>query len=129
MAGFSLDKLPWSAGCQGSMYPFSGTVSYHVGGLESALLLSQRILAKFHRLGLAWETSGKRALCSKKLKLVIKKSQYKTQLVFPKAHTNSSSACNPLGRTSALYGMGREFPYKGEDFAVLIWRKRNCCVL
>ncbi|WP_422822808.1 TraU family protein [Vibrio fluvialis] len=26
-----------------------------------------------------------------------------------------------------MWGAGREFPYKGEDFTYLIWRKRTCC--
>lgn len=126
---FPFDKLTWCAGCQGSLYPFTGNISNHISGVESSLLLTQRMLAKLHRLGLAWETSGERALCEKKLRTIIKKSQYKTQMTYPKASTNSRLACNPLGRTGFVWGMGREYPYKGEDFGYLIWRKRNCCLL
>ncbi len=128
-AGFPLDSLSWCAGCHGSIYPFSGTVGSHAGGVSAALLLVERMLAKHHRTGLAWETSGKRALCKKRICPVIKKTQYKTQMTYPKPHTNSKTACNPLGRTSFFWGSGREYPYKGEDFGFLIWRKRTCCML
>ncbi len=128
-AGFSLDTLSWCGGCQGSLYPFGGSISNHISGVESSLLLTQRMLAKLHRMRLAFETSGSKSICQKTVRPVIKKSQYKTQMTYPKAHTKSKNACNPLGRTSFIWGVGREFPYKGEDFGYLIWRKKNCCVL
>jgi conjugal transfer pilus assembly protein TraU len=28
-----------------------------------------------------------------------------------------------------LWGSGKEFPYQGEDFGYLVWRKRSCCLL
>lgn len=127
--GFPIDKMIYSAGCQGSMYPLTGFVDSHSSYPEAALLETQRVQAKLHRLGISPLTSGKKALCEKKVQLTIKKSQYKTQFVYPKAHTNSRTACNPFGRTSVFYASGFQFPYKGEDFAILIWRKRNCCIL
>jgi len=80
-------------------------------------------------MGLAWEPSGERALCKKRILPVIKKSQYKIQMTYPKPSTNSKTGCRPLGRTSVIWGAGREFPYKGEDFGYLVWRKRNCCLM
>ena len=32
-----------------------------------------------------------------------------------------------FGESTMLWEAGRSFPYKGEDFAYMIWRKRNCC--
>ncbi|NQY43847.1 MAG: TraU family protein, partial [Legionellales bacterium] len=125
---FPLDSLSWCAGSQGSLYGFTGHISNHNGGVEASLLLVQIMLAKLHRVGVLYETSGKKCLCEKKLRPVIKKSQYKTQMVYPKALTNSKLSCNPLGQTSMVWGAGREFPYKGEDFAYLIFQKTNCCV-
>lgn len=127
-AKFPLDSLSWCSGSQGSLYPFVGHVANHTGGVEASLLLAHRLLAKLHRLGILFETSGSKCLCEKKLRLVIKKSQYKTQMVYPKALTNSKLSCNPLGQSSVVWGAGREFPYKGEDFAYLIFTKTNCCV-
>lgn len=126
--GFPLDAMFWCAGCQGTMYPFTGTVNYHVGGVQASLLVLQRMIAKLHREFLAPVTSGEGALCDKYLSPMIKKSQYKTQMVYPIPDTKSKS-CFPLGRTETIWAAGKEFPCDGEDFGYLIWRKRNCCLL
>ena len=128
-AGFPLDPLFWCGGCQGSLYPYSGTVGSHVGEVQASLLVSQRILAKMHRVMRESITSGEEALCQPKVSPIIKKSQYKTQMVYPKPQTGGEHACSPLGRSSTLWGSGHAYPNTGEDFAYLLWRKRNCCAL
>lgn len=35
--------------------------------------------------------------------------------------------CQPYGRTTVIWGAGREIPVTGEDFAYAIFRKRDCC--
>jgi conjugal transfer pilus assembly protein TraU len=127
-AGFPMDSLFWCGGCQGSLYPFTGNNTAHIGGVQASLLLTQRMMAKLHRELLLWGTSGSQALCQKYPMPVIKKTQYKTQMTYPRPTTRGPMACNPLGRTEVIWGSGREFPYKGEDFGYLIWRKRNCCI-
>lgn len=126
-SGFSLDSLFWCGGCQGSLYPFSGTVSAHVGGVQASLLVTQRMIAKLHRQGMLKGHMGIDALCHTYPMPIIKKSQYKTQMVFPIPSTQSGQ-CHPLGRSESLWAAGKEFPYDGEDYGYLIWRKRNCCV-
>lgn len=127
-AGFPLDALFWCAGCQGSMYPFTGHVPYHIGGVQASLLLVSRMLAKMHRQGLATVTSGPEALCAKiPWSPIIKKTQYKQQMLYP-VPTTGKGGCRPLGRTSITWEGGKEKPYSGEDFGYLIWRKRNCCM-
>jgi conjugal transfer pilus assembly protein TraU len=129
------DELFWCAGCYGNIYPFSGSNSDHIGGIQSSSLLTVRILAKMHRLGLAEETStsentrlpGGGKLCRKSKALKIKKSQYKLQLTNPIPSTGDIG-CWPLGFTDTLYSSGKEYPYDGEDFGYLIWRKINCCL-
>lgn len=128
-AGFPMDALFWCGGCQGSLYPFTGNNTAHIGGVQASLLLTQRMMAKLHRELLLWGTSGSQALCQKYPMPVIKKTQYKTQMTYPRPTTRGPMACNPLGRSEVIWGSGREFPYKGEDFGYLIWRKRNCCIL
>lgn len=128
-AGFPMDALFWCGGCQGSLYPFTGNNTAHIGGVQASLLLTQRMMAKLHRELLLWGTSGSQALCQKYPMSLIKKTQYKTQMTYPRPTTRGPMACNPLGRTEIIWGSGREFPYKGEDFGYLIWRKRNCCIL
>jgi conjugal transfer pilus assembly protein TraU len=124
--GFPRDELFWCGGCQGSLYPFSGTVAAHVGGVQASLLVTQRMIAKLHRSGLLWGFKGKKAYCDKYPMPIIKKTQYKTQMVYPIPSTKKG--CYPLGRSEALWASGKEFPQKGEDFAYLIWRKRLCCL-
>lgn len=126
--GFPLEPLFWCAGCQGSMYPFTGTVSAHVGGVQASLLALQRMIFKLHREGLLWGTIGPNAWCDKYPMPVLKKSQYKTQMLYP-IPSSTNQQCHPLGRSEMLWGSGKEYPYRGEDFGYLIWRKRNCCLL
>lgn len=130
-AGFSHDFLFWCAGCQGSLYPFTGTISDHVGGVQGSLLATERMIAKLHREGLLWGYVGSDALCDKYPMPIIRKSQYKTQMVYPIPSTTTthvSKGCHPLGRSEALWATGKEYPYQGEDFGYLIWRKRSCCL-
>ncbi len=125
--GFSYDALFWCGGCQGSLYPFTGTISAHSGGVQASLLLTQRFIAKLHREGLLWGYAGLPGLCGKYPMPIIRKSQYKTQMTYPIPAT--VDGCHPLGRSDLLWSAGRNYPYKGEDFGYLIWRKRLCCVL
>ncbi len=125
---FPLDAMFWCGGCQGSLYPFTGHVPYHIGGVQASLLLVSRMLAKMHREALAVGTAGKSAMCKPYIMPVIMKSQYKQQMLYPMA-TTGKGGCRPLGRTSVSWEGGKEKPYIGEDFSYLIWRKRNCCLL
>lgn len=121
------DKLHWCAGCQGSMYPLSGHVQAHVGGVQASTLLTERMVAKFHRMGILRGTSGKEALCQPYRMRTIQKSQYRYQMTFPVPATTQPDGCKPFGHETAKWGTDREFPVDGEDFAYLVWRKRNCC--
>ena len=125
------DELFWCTGCWGNLYPWGGHNADHVGGVQSSSLLTARILAKMHRIGLAKSTStsdssinGK--LCKKQTSLKIKKSQYKLQMLYPKS-TSRNIGCWPLGMSDMLYSSFKEYPDDGQDWSYLIWRKRNCC--
>jgi conjugal transfer pilus assembly protein TraU len=124
-----LDKLFWIAGCQGSMYPLTGHVQAHVGGVQASVLLLERMTYKLHREGILWGTMGKQGLCSNYPMPVIKKSQYRYQMTYPVATTSNPGGCHPYGRSTALWEAEKEFPIQGEDFGYLVWRKRSCCAL
>jgi len=124
-AGLPLDPLFWCAGCQGGLYPFTGTVMDHNGGVMASILLIERFIAKMHREGLAVNSSDPASQCLPIPALIIKKSQYRIQMVKPIRQTKLPSL--PFGRTEALISAGKEFPIKGEDFVYQIWRKRECC--
>jgi conjugal transfer pilus assembly protein TraU len=128
-----LDSLFWCAGCLGNIYPFAGWNADHFGGVQSSSLLSIRAIAKLHRTGLAKETSTTSSavngdLCRKSRKWLIKKSQYKLQMAYPK-YKNDMFSCVPLGMSDIFYGSMKEFPIKGQDWVYILWRKTNCCAL
>ncbi|MCH9625619.1 MAG: hypothetical protein S4CHLAM123_07950 [Chlamydiales bacterium] len=120
-----LDALFWCAGCQGSLYPFTGTVAHHIGGVQASSLLVHRVLAKLHRTFLL-KGYEKEEFCQAKSMPFIKKSLYKTQLVYPIPQTKG--ACHPLGKTDLIWGAGKSYPNGGEDFVYLIWNKKQCCL-
>ena len=124
-----LDKLFWCAGCNGAMYPMNGNISAHVAPIQSGRLAAERFIYKMHRQGLAWGTMGKKGLCSKYLMPVLKKKQYRLQMVNPIPMVSGKGSCQPIGGNTLLPKAGRLYPVKGEDAGYLLWRKRNCCVL
>ena len=128
-AGLPLDPLFWCAGCQGGMYPLTGNVAAHVGGVQASLLAAERLVFRLHRLLLAWGTSGTRALCGRYPMPVMKKSQYRWQMTQPVPATSPLTGCNPTGRSSVIWEALRELPVAGENFGYLLWRKANCCIL
>lgn len=119
------DKLFWCAGCMGSLYPYVGHVSHHLGGVQASYLLIYRLLARLHSIGmlLGYEPGN---FCEKQLMPRIKKTIYKTQLVYPIA--NAQGPCQPLGKSDVFWGSGKSYPYGGEDFVYLIWTKKQCCL-
>lgn len=128
--GLAIDSLFWCAGSHGSMYPLDGRVQEHVGGVAASTLLAERMTYKMHREGLLWDSTGDtagEALCHQYPTPILPKTRYRYQMVNP-LPTTGSGGCFPFGRTTAIWGSGKEYPYKGEDFGYLIWRKRNCCM-
>lgn len=119
------DALFWCAGCQGSLYPFTGTVAHHVGAVQASSLLVHRILAKLHR-SFMLKGFQKDEFCESSYLPIIKKSLYKTQLVYPLPQTKGQ--CHPLGKTDVIWGAGKSYPKGGEDFVYLVWVKKQCCL-
>lgn len=124
-AGKPQDELFWCAGCEGSLYPLTGSVAHHVGAVQASSLLIQRVIAKLHR-GLAIKGYDKNDYCEAKLMPIIKKSLYKTQMIYPFPQT--SGECHALGKSDILWGTNKSYPIKGEDFVYLVWSKKQCCL-
>ena len=129
-AGFGIAEMFWCAGCQGGIYPLDGHVPYHMGGVRTAALIAQRLTAKMHRELLAWGWHGRPGLCGPYFLPAMDKTAYKTQLTYPVANTakDGGRCCQPFGRSTIVWGAGKEYPVRGEDFAFMLFRKRNCCV-
>lgn len=128
-SGFPNNLLYWCAGCQGSMYPLNGYVKAMIGGVQASSLLAQRFTNKLHREGVMWAASGSDGQCGHYPQILMDKTNYKMQMLYPIPNTNKQEGkcCQPMGRTTAIWGSGKEFPYKGEDFTYQIFRKRDCC--
>lgn len=123
-----LDPLFWCSGCQGSMYPMTGAISENSTTIQSSSLAVSRIVAKLHRQLLAWDTSGPEAICNPIPMPIIKKSQYRVQTAIPVPGIGPYG-CSPLGRSKMFSEMFKVLPTVGEDFAYILWRKKNCCFL
>jgi conjugal transfer pilus assembly protein TraU len=130
LAGLPIDSLFWCAGSQGSMYPMNGLVQEHVGGVQASTLLTERMTYKMHREGLLWDSIGQNSptLCYEYPSPIIPKSRYRYQMINPiPTASGGEDGCHAFGHTTSLWGSLHEYPYAGEDFGYLVWRKRNCC--
>jgi len=69
-------------------------------------------------------------LCGPYFLPVMDKQAYKAELTYPIPATEQDlgRCCQPLGRSTIVWGAGKEYPVRGEDFSFLLFRKRNCCV-
>ena len=124
-----INELFWCAGAQGSMYPLTGHVQEDIGGVQASTLLTERMDFKMHRQGLVWDSIGADAplVCSQHYEPIMPKNRYRYQMVNPVAAT--VDGVFPFGHTTATWGAGHEYPYAGENFGYLVWRKRNCCFM
>lgn len=121
---FGIDPLFWCAGSQGSVFPISGSHANHLGGIDSSLGATHRMIFKLHRQFLAQDTSTYGAMCGNVPQPILRKNQYKQNMLYPVPQNKYGFG---LGVPSVLWGAGRAYPYKGEDFSYMIWRKRMCC--
>jgi len=123
---FGLDQLFWCSGSAGSVYPLDGAHANHIGGIDSSLVTVHKHIARMHRSFLATDTSTILGMCFPTgfPQPILRKNQYKQQMMYPIPNNLIGIG---LGAPSVLWGAGREFPFAGEDFSYLIWRKRTCC--
>lgn len=134
------NQMFWCAGCNGALYPLNGWSTASYSGVQMSSLLTHRMVAKQHRMLTQFSAAGADALCGPgKLEITMDKRQYKYSMLFPVPQAEPkdngiggsgsmiSACCQPFGRTTVLWGSGREIPYAGEDFSYAIFRKRDCC--
>jgi conjugal transfer pilus assembly protein TraU len=133
------NQLFWCGGCNGALYPLDGWTTAAYSGVQSSSLLVHRMTAKQHRMFTQTSSAGKDAMCGAgKLEITMDKRQYKFSMLFPVPQAEAKEngiggggallgCCQPFGRSTLLWGSGRELPYIGEDFSYGIFRKRDCC--
>ena len=125
----SMNALFWCNGCQGAIYPIAGEVNSSYGGVMASQSVATRLTARMHRLLLARQTANVPTACQPRIAPILPKTQYRMQITRPRAKTGGRYGCAPIGSSTQYVDAFREFPYKGESFGWLMWRKRNCCAL
>lgn len=146
--------LHWCVGCQGTMYPFMGSISHHSSTIDSSSLVMTRLMGKMHRQGGSFGYYGKSGFCGGFMQPVMNKQQYKYSMTYPIPQTrsvgaaltgavtggtggsaataeppqlNNGACCQPLGHSTWVWGSGRYFPVEGEQYNFMLYRKRDCC--
>jgi conjugal transfer pilus assembly protein TraU len=79
-----------------------------------------------HRTGLEMDTSTVAAMCFNIPQPIMRKGQYKSAFMYP---IPSTTRAYGFGVPSIVFHTGKEFPYKGEDFSLMVWRRKTCCAL
>lgn len=127
MHGFPFDEMFWCAGCHGSIYPFTGSISTQASSAQATELAAIKFMAMQHRRGLLHSYLGNNP-CGASPCLIIKKSMYKLQMVNPVASTRNAV---PLGRTDFIYPRHhqREIIQDSSNYGYLVFRRRECCLL
>lgn len=129
-AGASIPQLYWCSGCQGAVFPISGWMAADATHLQAWELLAHRFALKLSREGLLWSAHGKDGQCGPYLQPILRKDVWRVQLSYPARGTEKAegACCAPLGRTTAFRAAFKTPPMSGEDGAVLLWRRRDCCM-
>ncbi|AJF08137.1 TraU family protein [Geoalkalibacter subterraneus] len=154
--GNPIKKFFWTAGCWGSLYPFTGNVLTNASAPRESSLVATRSLAALHRRGLARLTMGDDAMCKGKIFPTIPKTQYKMSQFFPLAEVkgdysmsgrsdeSNEDSSNPapnngasnitlkgshfIGESTFTWGEWRSIPAVGEDYSYFLWRWNDCCL-
>jgi conjugal transfer pilus assembly protein TraU len=128
---FGNNALWWCDGANGPTGSLTGTAPDTYSGLQGSTKALHRIVQKLHRLGTQWTASGPEGMCGYAPQVIMDKRQYKFSMTFPVAQSSPDPVfghcCQPMGRSTILWGAGREFPVGGEDFGYAVFRKRDCC--
>ncbi|HBC7186385.1 TPA: conjugal transfer pilus assembly protein TraU [Morganella morganii] len=125
--GMPLDPLFWCAGAHGSVYPFSGSINHESSGLNSSVLMAERMNFKLHRQGIIMDSIGAdRAVCFEYPQPIVPKSRYRYQLV---NLVPDAMQCHPSGRSVLRWQIGKELPTTKKNYGYVIWKKRNCVIL
>ncbi|MEI7996374.1 MAG: TraU family protein [Methylococcaceae bacterium] len=130
------NSLFWCSGCQGELYPLSGTAKDISSDVQMSSLMTHRITAKLHRMLVTFSTQGVDAMCGiGKPEITMDKREYKYSMIYPMPQSSPvalggstlMTCCQPFGRTTVLWAPGRSIPTIGEDHAYMLFRKRDCC--
>ncbi len=95
------------------MYPLNGNVPSSIGHVQSSRLALSRYAYKMHREALARGTMGSAGLCKKYLMPIMRKQQYRFQMVNPIPTVSGRFACSAIGASTMPLDAGRAYPAGG----------------
>ena len=124
--GYPLDPLYWCFGSWNQTFPLTKSTA-GITSPEAAMGIAARMLFKLHRQFMLWGTVGKAGVCQFYPMPIMQKSQYSMYPVYP---IMSYPLRIPIGRTGFLWNFGQDAPFVNtHNWAIMVYRKRNCCVL
>jgi conjugal transfer pilus assembly protein TraU len=120
-AGYPLFFLFHCNGSWGSNYPLSGSTENDCN-VEMAAHLAARQLFKMGRFGLTMDWAS--YICGPVPMPITMKHQFKFQIARPVV----GKQCFPIGRSSMIWGGGKNPPKKDSDqLLFMMFQKRRCC--
>lgn len=121
----TIDLLYWCQGGWAPVYPLGGHVNYN-DFVESEAAAMGRTIFNLHKSFVLWGTIGDQALCQRYPMPIWRKSQYRWQLMWPRA----DNKCRVIGEPGMFWTSNKNPPSPDlnmDNFVNLLWRKRHCC--
>ncbi len=120
------DAMFWCAGGQGGMYPLDGNVDYDYSNPSNAVLMTEKMNFKLHREGLMLDSDpSPYGMCYQHAMPILPKSRYRYQFTNP----THAKECFPYTTSTAYHDAMYDEVGAANNYGMLNFRKRNCCVL
>lgn len=128
---FPNQMLWWCDGTNGPTGNTTGMAPNNYGAVQASTRYIHKTAQKLFRLGTESAASGPNGMCGYFPQIIMDKREWKYSMIYPVPQSHPDPVfghcCQPLGRSTILWGAGRSYPIQGEDFAYALYRKRDCC--
>lgn len=85
-----INSMYWTAGCWGTLFPNSGSLSNNVDPIQGSSLDIAKFMSGQYRLGFGYLTEGDNAVCGAVHTEVMPKDQFRMQILYPNDETNNT---------------------------------------
>lgn len=123
--GYPLDPMFWCSGAWGNTYPLAGNSNHSGDSFDFNNQIGSKFIARSHRMGLMFQTTGPTAICFSHPMPVWTKSQYRFNQVAPISRSGSPVTAGGSG-TLFQWPIVTNLPTK-ENTVNLIWQGQQCC--
>ncbi len=121
VAGYPIQHLFWCQGAWGPIYPNTGH-TFQSGLLNGSAGAVGKVLAKTAKTSLLKD--HQKNLCAATSQIIWNKRLYRYQIARP----GTGMQCVPIGKTSMIWGIGKNSPSKPDNFLYNVFEKRACCM-